>query len=323
MKIMSILLATASLAGASKVVLDDFNDPHKGQTLHGWRLGTSAKAGFWYGYNDWNHGKTGLGTGMIPDVVHDDTGFGRAVADDCGEGSPCLHVMFIGGTGYAYPFSGVGFNFLREGGDVNLLNMDSITFRARGKGSFRFKLMTKHITDDFDRKNYWADMGRTFKLAATWRRYVMSTEDILPQDGAPLADTATWEECADHTRKIHLTTPETFKAKDTIDLWIDDIVMHGVTSSVFGGTWDEDSASTRGAVRARRGSWITKSGSRLEWNPGLVRRLDVRDAEGNAVVSRDGGAGSIALAELPRGALFVRLFLASGGVRRMGFVNIR
>jgi hypothetical protein len=322
MKSLSIVLITVSLAGAD-VVIDDFNDSYKGQTTQGWRLGPTAKAGYWYGYNDWNHGKTGLGTTMIPDVVNADTGFTQALGDDCGAGSPCLHVKFIGGTGYAYPFSGVGFNFLREGTDVNLSTMDSITFRAKGKGSFRFKLMTKHITDDFDRKNYWADMGKTYRLTAVWKNYTLSVDDILPQAGAPLADTATWQECADHTRKIHLTTSEAFKAHDTLDFWIDDIVMHGVSPAVFGGSWNEDSAAGISGSQPERPNFVKRVGSRLECDSRRFRRLDFLDGKGNKAVSLEGGDGALPLAELPRGVWVVRAVLHSGSVVQARFVNLR
>lgn len=322
MNISPILLAAASLANTANVVLDNFNDPYKGQTLHGWRLGAPAKAGFWYGYNDWNHGRTGLGTVMIPDVIHNDTGFTQAVADDCDQGSPCLHVKFIGGTGYAYPFSGVGFNFLQEGTDVDLTTMDSITFRAKGSGSFRFKLMTKRITDDLDRKNYWADMGTTFDLSADWTNYRIGIKNIKPQEGAPLAAKLTWQDCRDQTRKIHITTSPSFMAKDTLDLWLDDLVMHGVTPAVFGGSWNEDSTSGIGAGRSARAPVITRSGSRLVWDSRHVRRLDFVDARGNIVFSCDGGDGSKSLTELPRGALFVRAIFASGAVDKSKFVNI-
>ncbi|HOX52550.1 MAG TPA: hypothetical protein PKY05_13765 [Fibrobacteria bacterium] len=317
------LVLVASTAFASSVVIDDFNDPYKGQTLQGWRLGAAAKAGYWYGYNDWNHGKAGLGTTMIPDVVNSDTGFSQAVVEDCGEGSPCLHVKFIGGTGYAYPFSGVGFNFLREGTDVDLSSMDSITFRAKGKGAFRFKLMTKHITDDFDRKNYWADMGRTFNLTPAWRNYRMAVDGILPQDGAPLADTATWEECADHTRKIHLATAEAFKARDTLDLWIDDIVMHGVTPVVFGGDWTEGPSAVVGNRMGTRRGFFERSGDWLKWNPQAVRSVEFIDLRGAGVIRANPVGGAQRLSGIPRGALVAKAVLADGGIQLETIVNSR
>lgn len=314
MKPVSLVLFACALASAT-VVLDDFNDPYKGQTLFGWRLGAPAKAGYWYGYDDWNHGKAGLGTTMIPDVVHSDTNFQRTVADDCGEGSPCLHVQFIGGTGYAYPFAGVGFNFLTEGKDVDLTTMDSITFRAKGKGAFRFKLMTKHITDDFDRKNYWADMGKTFRLSTAWRTYRLAVADILPQDGAPLADTATWQECMDHTRKIHLTTSEAFKARDTLDLWIDDLVMHGVTPAVFGGSWKEDSVASLTKSPDRWSEYVTVSGSSLHWDPRQVRSLQILSQDGRIVRTIDATSGAMDLRALPSGVWILRAATATGRPR--------
>lgn len=310
------------MASSNSVVLDDFEDPYKGQTTLGWRLGSGAKAGYWYGYDDWNHGKEGLGTIMVPDVVHSDTGFLRAVEDDCGEGSACLHVRFLGGTGYAYPFAGVGFNFLGEGDDVDLSTMDSITFRAKGKGSFRFKLMTRHITDDFDRKNYWADMGTTYRLSATWKNFTMKVSDIRPQDGAPLADTATWQECMDHTRKIHLATSPTFKARDTLDLWIDDLVMHGVVPAVFGGSWIEGPSTGVGKPPVPRETLVSLRGSRLEWDPFVVKSLRVSDVRGSVVVPTEVRRGWIGSADLPRGSLLVRAVLGSGETTVTRFVNL-
>jgi len=260
---------------------------------------------------------------MIPDVVHDDTGFVRAVADDCGQGSPCLHVKFGGGTGYAYPFSGVGFNFLREGTDVDLTAMDSITFRAKGSGSFRFKLMTKRITDDLDRKNYWADMGTTLELSEDWKNYRIGLKNIKPQEGAPLAAKLTWMDCRDQTRKIHIATAPSFMAHDTLDLWIDDLVMHGVTPAVFGGTWNEDSTSDIGAVRRAHEPSIARSGSRLVWDSRQVRRLEFLDANGKIGFSCDGRDGSKALGDLPRGTLLVRAFLVSGAIQQSKIVNAR
>lgn len=307
---------------ASGVVLEDFDDPYKGQTTYGWKLPAQAKASYWYGYDDWNHGKAGLGTLMIPDVVHDDTSFAKAVESDCGERKACLHVRFIGGTGYAYPFAGVGFNFLTEGADVDLSSMDSITFRAKGKGSFRFKLMTKHITDDFDRKNYWADMGKTFRLTDAWRAYRLSVDDIQPQAGAPLADTATWQECMDRTRKIHLTTPETFKAKDTVDLWIDDLVMHGVTPAVFGGTWQEDAPSRtrhRGPSR-EAGLWRTSQG--LCWNVRMVSGLELVGLDGRCLRSLDPRDGALSVRDLPKGVWVLRVRTRQGGEIRSDLLAV-
>lgn len=316
-----LLIATlATATSGAGVVIDNFNDASKGQTSQGWHLGAAAKAGYWYGYNDWNHGKAGLGTTMVPDVVNGDSGFAPAIPDDCGDGSPCLHVRFIGGTGYANPFSGVGFNFLTEGKDVDLSSMDSITFRAKGKGSFRFKLMTKHITDDFDRKNYWADMGVTFRLTATWRKYTIAVDDILPQAGAPLADTATWQDCMDHVRKIHLTTAETFKGHDTLDFWIDDIAMHGVSPAVFGGSWNEDSTVVVARPAFSGRSRFVRSGNRLEWDPGQVRRLDLVDSKGRRAFLPDGHEGSTSMANLPEGAWVVRLVLESGEIEQTRFL---
>lgn len=324
MKPVSLVLFACACAFASTgVVLDDFNDSYKGQTLFGWRLGSAAKAGYWYGYDDWNHGKAGLGTTMIPDVVHSDTNFQRTVADDCGEGSPCLHVQFIGGTGYAYPFAGVGFNFLTEGKDVDLTTMDSITFRAKGKGSFRFKLMTKHITDDFDRKNYWADMGRTFRLTPSWRAYRLAVADILPQDGAPLADTATWQECMDHTRKIHLATSETFKARDTLDLWLDDLVMHGVTPTVFGGSWKEDSVASVAGSRDHLSEYVKIANSSLLWDPRQVESIEILSQDGRSVRTIGGTAGAFLLRNLPGGVWIVRAGLATGRQRSGVLANPR
>jgi len=321
MRILALLCTLNSFALAD-VMIENFDDAYKGQTTMGWNLGATAKAGYWYGYDDWNHGKAGLGTIGTPDVVHTDTNFLAAIPADCGDGSPCLHVKYVGGAGYAYPFSGVGFNFLSEGKDVDLSTMTSISFRAKGKGSFRFKLLTKHITDDFDSKNYWADMGKTFKLTSAWKTYTIDTADILPQDGAPLADTVTWEQCMDHVRKIHLATSPAFKAHDTLDLWIDDIAMQGVTPAVFGGTWTELPSGISGRNPSSPFP-VRHVDDHLVWNRTDLAEIALVGARGDIAIRCDGARQSLPLTNLSNGAWIVRITTRSGEVHQRIITWIR
>jgi hypothetical protein len=309
---LALVMFCCALAQAD-VVIEDFNDTAKGQTTLGKKLGPAAKASFWYGYNDENHGAAGLGTNIIPDIVNDDKGFRKAIVDNCGNGSPCLHIKFIGGTGYAYPFSAVGFNFLTEGTDIDLSTMTSISFKIKGKGLFRFKLPTKHITDDFDKSNYWADMGTTINLPSTWQSYNMTTSRIAPQSGAPLADTVSWEECMNHTRKIVLATSPTFKAHDTVDLWIDDIVMHGVTPKTFGGSWNEDSAAaiSRHSVPTLPAR-IEQSHDRVRWTGERLVRFELLSHSGQILQPADPVEETLSLLGLQPGTYLVRATTVTG-----------
>jgi len=320
MRILAFACILAPLAAAD-VVIENFDDAYKGQTTLGWKLGPAAKAGYWYGYDDWNHGAAGLGTTMTPDVVHKDTNFLATVVDDCGDANSCLHVNYLGGSGYDYPFAGVGFNFLSEGKDVDLSKMDSITFRAKGSGRFRFKLLTKHITDDFDKSNYWADMGTNVLLGQTWKNYTIRLKDIKPEPGAPKADTVTWQQCMDHVRKIHLATPPGFATYDVTDLWIDDIVMHGVGPETFGGVWTE-SVSRNGRLAASPESVRISDGS-LRWDPRSVRSIELVSADGRSRIPADASTGSLSMHSLPQGAWIAKTISVDESAESFRFATFR
>lgn len=223
---------SSAAASGDFVTIEDFNDAATSQTTLGAALGLARHAGYWYGYIDTDHGGT---TTMTPDVINDDTQLAKAVTD-CGSGDQCLHITFDLGDGYAYPFAGVGFNLLDAGESVDLSSMTKFTFRAKGTGTLRFKFMTSKVTDGYPKGSNWGDMGVDIKLTSEWKTYVIEPKDILPQAySAQATDKLTWNDCKDKVQKIHLATGTAMTAGQKLDLYIDDMVMEGVTLKTFGG----------------------------------------------------------------------------------------
>lgn len=245
-KIFAALLAGAAVSFSyGDVTIENFDDAAASQTTLGIACGVAAHTGFWYGYTDTTEKPKAGTTRISPDVCSgsaNDRQFISAVVPGGTNATKCLHVAFKNaGTGYPYPFAAVGFhiNVTAPGSSyatINLSTMTSVTFMAKGSGNMRLHFVTDKILN-YPPGQTWGEMGADFPLSPTWTKVTITTADILPQPGSPQAkDALKWAQCSDKVLQLHFQTAPSFSLGDTVDFWMDDLAMQGVSSSAFGAT---------------------------------------------------------------------------------------
>lgn len=132
-----------------------------------------------------------------------------------------------------HPYSGIGFTLGESWVDTDtsfeLLEMDSLTFRAKGNGVIRIKIGDL-ITDSIF-GGEWNDFGYYLNLDEDWKTYSV-TPDMLTLaqiDSTKEGHDLTWEEVADYIHRIEFEfNGFNNDINEDLNLWLDDIVIHGI-----------------------------------------------------------------------------------------------
>jgi hypothetical protein len=228
------IIACFAFSGFAGVIVDDFNDAFTSQTTLGHNLGVPAHSGYWYGFNDKDDG--GAST-ITPDVIAADKQFTTAVVAGGQDGTKCLHVTMNLNAKIDYPFAAVGFQINTNSMPfINLSAMTSVTFWAKGAGKLRVKFITDKVTTGYPVGENWGDMGAEVTLTESWTQYTITPAQIKPQPSSPQAkDNLAWAACADKVTKMHFQSAPSMVGGDVVDLYLDNVIMNGVTPQTFGG----------------------------------------------------------------------------------------
>jgi hypothetical protein len=230
----AILIFLAVSFAFADVLIEDFNDLYTGQTTLGQSLGTVAHSGYWYGFTDV---KDGGSSTITPNVVSVDSQFALAVVAGGPDGSKCLHVTMNLTTKIGYPYAAIGFQINTTALPwIDLTAMTSFTFKAKGSGTMRVKFLTDKVTNGYATGSNWGDMGAEVTLTSAWQKFTITAADIKPQPYSPQAtDNLTWAACKDKVGKIHFQTAPSM-VSGSMELYLDSLVMTGVSAQAFGGT---------------------------------------------------------------------------------------
>jgi hypothetical protein len=229
--VLAMMLFLPLSVSFADVLIEDFNDTYTGQTTLGQSIGTAAHSGYWYGYGD------GSST-ITPNVIAVDSQFAQAVVAQGPDASKCLHVTMNLSTTASNPYAAVGFQINTTTLTwIDLTAMTGMTFKAKGSGTVRVKLMTDKVTNGYAAGSNWGDMGAEVVLTASWQKFTITPADIKPQQYSPQAtDNLTWDACKAKVNKMHFQTSPTMTAGAILDFFMDSLVMQGVTVQTFGGT---------------------------------------------------------------------------------------
>jgi hypothetical protein len=234
--LLTVVMTLAISASYADVLIEDFNDAYTGQTTLGQSLGTAAHSGYWYGFNDVKDKGTST---ITPNVISVDSQFAQAVVAGGPDGSKCLHVTMNLAltTALAYPYAAIGYDISTTTHPwINLTAMTGFTFMAKGAGTVRVKFLTNKVTNGYPAGSNWGDMGAEFTLTAAWTKYTIAVANIQPQPSSPQATAGlTWAACRDSVNKMHFQTAPSMLGGATLDLYLDSLVMQGVTLQTFGG----------------------------------------------------------------------------------------
>lgn len=241
----SILDSATPIDTRVYVTFEDFEDslPEMPASARLWRerKGISLDSGHanWYAYNsDSTRVLAGDGT-----RIHDyrevragaEDNFSRLVGP-WGESGRGLHarVHLLGGN---YPWGGFGAGIL-GGWDstfVDLTRLTAIQFRARGHGEWVFQMVSDSIQKDTVEN--WGQMHFPFRPKDKWETFLIPAETLVPMRFSKQEkEKLTWEDVRGKIIAVEFLHGQSYGmvADTTLELWIDEIRLIGVTDGDLG-----------------------------------------------------------------------------------------
>lgn len=210
-------------AEPAAVLLDDFNDGDN-ESIVGWLTGH----GTWYAYTD----STKAGNSqLLPTTAVDD--MGTAMTTDGAYEGQSLHATFIMGDAISAPYGSIACQ-LRENPMeyANLKDLRRMSFRVKGKGTIRINFVS-HAVDAYEPVLIRGDFGVTLLLQNEWQEVSISLDSLLPEPESPaLYDSLRWGDVSDSIRSIVFGSWSNTPG-DTVELYLDDIILHGLDPTLF------------------------------------------------------------------------------------------
>jgi hypothetical protein len=205
--------------GKTALLLDNFND-NDGFT----ELYTVFPDIMWYGWDDADAGGSSY---LIPNLTANST-FSDYLVSYEGMGK-VGHVKFVYGDRYQYPYAGVGCNSKsNQYSYINLSKMTAISFYIKGKGSIRVSFSSKKV-DNYPEGINWGNLQKTITIPSQWQQITIPVSELTPPDKSQQQlDGLTWNDVRDSIRAIQFENAMSRTAGDTIDLWLDNIYLHGI-----------------------------------------------------------------------------------------------
>jgi hypothetical protein len=206
--------------GKTALLIDNFNDNDDFTELY-----TVFPEMMWYGWDDAQNG--GLSV-LIPNYGPDSS-FTKYIVPYEGMGK-VVHIQFAYGNTIGGPRAGIGCksHLLNKKYYINLSKMTALSFYIRGKGSISVGLTSKKVYD-YPAGNNWGHMQKTITLPSQWQHVTIPVSELVPPSGTQQQiDGLTWQDVRDSIKAIHFSSALSATAGDTIDLWLDNIYLHGV-----------------------------------------------------------------------------------------------
>lgn len=140
-----------------------------------------------------------------------------------------LHVKICLNSSTTYPYGGVGFwiaNSDAPGYDFS--GLKKLTFMAKGHGTIRVSISTE-ILDTL--AGNWDHFGAQAAMPVNWTKMEIPVDSLALFAGSPAALSGiTWPEASIRARRINFEVMDQFTALgDTVEFWLDNIVLEGVS----------------------------------------------------------------------------------------------
>jgi hypothetical protein len=213
--------ATLMLGSAASTLFEDFNRPDSTNSLN-----PLLGGGWWFSYTD---SASGGRSGILPASGLGLTGAIDTTASAYAGGS--LHITYRIDTLFWAPYALVGAD-ISESNDssafgrswFDLRKMSAITFMAKGSGTVFLQFTSRYSAPA---TTYTFPFEVPVELTPAWKKYTI-TSAAIPD--APIPNTSltvSWSSGAAAVNDIN------FLAKKNAELWIDDIIIEGITPSDF------------------------------------------------------------------------------------------
>lgn len=208
--------------GIVTVLLEDFEDGNNYSLINA-ITGKSR----WYVYTDVIDG----GNSRIVPAV--DTTFALGISANAAFSGNSFHATTYFGPADPRPFSSIACNVeSKSKNSVDLSSMQSLSFFLKGRGQIRVAFWAHRTADAYARPDKWGQFGTLVQCPPVWTKIVIKKQDIiLPAGSKQLTAGIKWQDAATNVYEIQFGTWET--VLDTVDVWLDQIYINGVTDSIF------------------------------------------------------------------------------------------
>jgi endoglucanase len=168
---------------------------------------------------------------------------------DWGYSGKGLHVKtkLAGGN---YPFAGFGAGILGgyDSTFVDLTKLTAIQFRAKGRGEWNLQIISDSVSSDTVEN--WGQMGFQFTLKKEWENFIYPIDFFVPKPFSKQAkQKLKWEDVRKKIISLEFMNGQSYgpSPKDSLEIWLDDIRLIGVSDSDFYGS----AVSKRSALLSR------------------------------------------------------------------------
>ncbi len=114
----------------------------------------------------------------------------------------------------------------------DLSELTAITFRAKGHGRMRVNFITDIVLNSYPPGENWGHFGCEFGLTPEWKQYTFPASTIQPKPWSrPQQEELSWSAANRKVCSIEFATSQNYNkvANDTIELYLDDIRLYGLT----------------------------------------------------------------------------------------------
>ncbi|MFP4418522.1 MAG: hypothetical protein ACLFSB_14745 [Chitinispirillaceae bacterium] len=234
----------------SGVLLDDFEDVAGSADqitlteMHKRQGGEVPQppAGVWSVYHDdeYSHVLAPSGERIIDYLAIREghaSNFGLTVGD-WGHSGRGVHMVWVL-EGSNYPYVGFGTSFLGTFDEdwYDFSSLTAVSFWAKGSGRVRTCLTTDTIQNGYAEGQNWGHFSSDFTLQPQWTYYEFAAEDFVTKPYSPAQkDGLVWEDGMDKVCYFEIQNSQYYDryADDTLEIYVDDIHLHGLTYEVFG-----------------------------------------------------------------------------------------
>jgi hypothetical protein len=119
---------------------------------------------------------------------------------------------------------------------VDLTKLTAIQFRTRGKGEWILQVVSDSVQSDTVEN--WGHMSWAFRPKPEWETVLIPAAALAPKRSSKQAtkDKLTWEDVRSKIIAIDFMNGQSYNMKvdTTLELWIDDIRLIGVTEADLG-----------------------------------------------------------------------------------------
>ncbi len=199
-------------------------------------------AGIWTVYHDEenSHVLAPCGTRIIDYFAIEEGNPGNfdLAVGDWGKNGGGVHMIWVL-DGVKYPYVGFGTSFTGKFNEdwYDFSSLTAVSFWAKGKGEVRACFTTDTIQNGYMEGENWGHFSRDFSLEPQWVYYEFPIDEFKTKPwSAARLDRLVWQDGMEKVCYFEIQSSQHYgvAANDTLEIYVDDIHLHGLTYDVFG-----------------------------------------------------------------------------------------